>query len=227
MRKGSDDPGDSSAMCQSRTRFLQSGYYAPLRQAVADQVVALRPKSVLDAGCGEGYYTAHVRQALPKSTAMAGIDLSRYALRHAGRTCPDVHFAVASLFHLPVADASCDLVLHLFAPMCAEEFARVLQKDGYLLTVTPAPRHLWGLKQALYENPYENPEAVRELEGFTFVQETVVEDCIFLPNAQHIADLFTMTPYVWKTSKQAQERLFALPNLTTEIAFQLHLYRKV
>ncbi len=225
-RRGSDDPGDSSEMCQARTRFLGGGWYAKLREVVAVQAASLSPRAVLDAGCGEGYYTARVGQLLPRKASIAGIDLSRYALRHAGKTCPSAQFAVASLFALPMADASCDLVLHLFAPMCASEFARVLQAGGHLITVTPAPRHLWGLKQALYENPYENPAAVRQLEGFSFVQEILVEDTIALPDTQSIQDLFSMTPYAWKTSKQAQEKLFAMDRLQTEIAFQVHVYKR-
>ena len=163
--------------------------------------------------------------ALP-GARLAGIDLSRYALRHAGRTCPEADFAIASLFDLPLADQSVDLVLHLFAPMCAPEFARVLRPGGTLLTVTPGARHLWGMKEVLYERPYENPTAVRELPGFSFVREVRVEDTITLTAPADIAALYHMTPYAWKTPRQAAERLLHLDTLTTEIAFQIHLYRK-
>ena len=183
------------------------------------------PADVLDAGCGEGWYTQAVLDALP-GARLAGIDLSRYALRHAGRTCPEADFAIASLFDLPLADQSVDLVLHLFAPMCAPEFARVLRPGGTLLTVTPGARHLWGMKEVLYERPYENPTAVRELSGFSCVREIRVEDMITLTEPADIAALYHMTPYAWKTPRQAAERLLHLDTLTTEIAFQIHLYRK-
>ena len=224
-RRGSADPGDSAEMCQARTRFLSGGWYAPLRAQVAALAGACSPADVLDTGCGEGWYTQAVLDALP-GARLAGIDLSRYALRHAGRTCPGADFAIASLFDLPLADQSVDLVLHLFAPMCAPEFARVLRPGGTLLTVTPGARHLWGMKEVLYERPYENPTAVRELSGFSCVREIRVEDMITLTDPADIAALYHMTPYAWKTPRQAAERLLHLDTLTTEIAFQIHLYRK-
>ena len=110
--------------------------------------------------------------------------------------------------------------------MCAPEFARVLRPGGTLLTVTPGARHLWGMKEVLYERPYENPTAVRELPGFSFVREVRVEDTITLTDPADIAALYHMTPYAWKTPRQAAERLLHLDTLTTEIAFQIHLYRK-
>lgn len=224
-RRGSADPGDSSAMCQARTRFLEGNWYAPLRDRVAAEAAALAPHDVLDAGCGEGWYTRALCEALP-GARVCGVDLSKYALRHAGRTCPAAEFAVASIFELPLADRSVDLVTHLFAPMADREFARVLRPGGHLMTVTPGARHLWGLKAALYEKPYENPTEVRALDGFDFVREITVEDTITLTDPRDIEALYQMTPYAWKTGKEAAARLLALPRLETEISFQIHLYRK-
>lgn len=224
-RRGSSDPGDSAAMCQARTRFLEGGWYLPLRERVAAEAAALRPRAVLDAGCGEGWYTSALCDALP-GARICGIDLSKYALRHAGRTCPAVEFAVASIFELPLADSSVDLVTHLFAPMADKEFRRVLKPGGCLMTVTPGAKHLWGLKSALYEKPYENPTEVRTLDGFDFVREITVDDTITLTDPRDIEALFQMTPYAWKTGKEAAARLLALPALTTPISFQIHIYRK-
>lgn len=224
-RRGSNDPGDSAEMCQARTRFLEGGWYEPLRQRLAAQVRALAPNDILDAGCGEGWYTHAILETMPNAR-LAGIDLSRYALRHAGRSCPQAALAIASLFDLPLADQSVDLVVHLFAPMCAPEFARVLRVGGVLLTVTPGARHLWGMKEVLYPTPYENPTEIRTLPGFTFEQEICVNGQITLKDARDIAALYQMTPYAWKTPREAAERLFRLPELTTEISFQIHQYRK-
>lgn len=224
-RRGSDNPGDSSEMCQARTRFLEGGWYAPLRERVAAAAASLHPEAVLDAGCGEGWYTRALCEALPDAR-ICGVDLSKYALRHAGRACPRAEFAVASIFSLPLADGSVDLVAHLFAPMADREFRRVLKPGGYLMTVTPGARHLWGLKEVLYDQLYENQTAVRELPGFAFVREIAYDDTITLTSQQDIEDLFRMTPYVWRTGKEASERLHTVGELTTEISFQIHLYQK-
>ena len=85
-RRGSSDPGDSAAMCQARTRFLEGNWYGPLRDTVAKLAADCAPQDILDAGCGEGWYTRAVLDACPDAR-LAGIDLSRYALRHAGRAC--------------------------------------------------------------------------------------------------------------------------------------------
>lgn len=224
-RRGSSDPGDSAEMCQARTHFLEGGWYEPLRQRLAEQVKALAPRDILDAGCGEGWYTKAILETVPEAR-LAGIDLSRYALRHAGRQCPQAALAIASLFDLPLADQSVDLVLHLFAPMCAPEFARVLRKNGVLLTVTPGARHLWGMKEVLYPTPYENPTEIRSLEGFSFEEEICIHAHITLHDPKDIAALYQMTPYAWKTPREAAERLLKSSALHTEISFQIHQYRK-
>ena len=46
QRRGSSDPGDSAEMCQARTRFLEGGWYAPLRNQLAAQVKQLAPNDI-------------------------------------------------------------------------------------------------------------------------------------------------------------------------------------
>jgi 23S rRNA (guanine745-N1)-methyltransferase len=227
-RKGSAHPGDSPEMCRMRTQFLEAGYYAPLKRQVYTSVTALAPRAVLDAGCGEGYYTAAIWQALEAlggERALAGIDLAKTALRHTAKLCPQAELAVASILALPVRDGSLDLVTHLFAPPADREFARVLRPGGALLTVRPGARHLWGLKEQLYEKPYENPTDVRDIPGFVHESRICVEDCITVRGGD-IAALFRMTPYAWKTGREAAERLLALPELVTEISFLVDVHRR-
>ena len=81
-RRGSADPGDSAEMCQARTRFLSGNWYAPLRDAVAEQARALAPRDVLDAGCGEGYYSAFLAGA---GYRVFGIDLSKKGIAAAAK----------------------------------------------------------------------------------------------------------------------------------------------
>ena len=163
-RRGSADPGDSAEMCQARTRFLSGGWYAPLRAQVAALAGACSPADVLDAGCGEGWYTQAVLDALP-GARLAGIDLSRYALRHAGRTCPGADFAIASLFDLPLADQSVDLVLHLFAPhvrpgICAGPPPRRHPPDGHARRA-PSVGHEGSALRAAVRKPHSRPGAAR------------------------------------------------------------------
>ena len=85
--------GDDKRMVAARTAFLDAGYYAPLRDAIAAAAVEYTSgdADVLDAGCGEGYYTAHVLHALQaqgRSASVCGVDISRDALICAHRRAP-------------------------------------------------------------------------------------------------------------------------------------------
>ena len=223
--------GDDQRMVAARTAFLDAGYYAPLRDAIAAAAVEYTSgdADVLDAGCGEGYYTAHALHALQAqgaSPSVCGVDISRDALICAHRRAPELTLAVASIAHLPVADASCDLVLNVFAPHDAAEFARVLRTNGVLLRVIPLERHLWGLKQAVYDRPYENTVPDPALPGFTLAEQRTLRNTITLRTNADIEALFCMTPYYYKTGARDQAKLHALDTLTTETEFALLIYRK-
>ena len=133
--------GDNAEMVKARTRFLQSGAYQPLKDQLTELIQTLNPSSVLDSGCGEGYYT-QLCETL-KNCECFGIDLSKEALKQAGRSCPSVHFAAASVFELPLPDQSIDVIWSCFAPLAMAENARVLKDQGKLIVVSPGPRHLW------------------------------------------------------------------------------------
>jgi 23S rRNA (guanine745-N1)-methyltransferase len=59
--------GDSTEMLRARRRFLEAGYYEPLSNLVNRLVGEHRsglPYTVLDAGCGEGYYLGRLSASL-------------------------------------------------------------------------------------------------------------------------------------------------------------------
>ena len=222
--------GDDRAMVAARTAFLDAGYYAPLCEAVAETAAASRAETVLDVGCGEGYYTAAVYEALCRQGTtpdVRGVDISREALAAAHRRLPALSLAVASLAHLPLADERCDLLLNIFAPVDAAEFHRVLRPEGRLLRVIPLERHLWELKCAVYDAPYENKTPDTALPGFRLAERRDIVSEITLPAQADIQALFMMTPYYYKTSRTDQEKLSRLDTLTTQTAFGLLLYERI
>jgi len=231
-QKHSAAPGDDKGMAQARRDFLSKGYYQPLLNTLCCQILVHSGDSstILDAGCGEGYYTAGIYQALRsagKAPRMAGTDISKYILRAAARRERDIEFAVASSYHLPLADGSVDILLDCFSPLALEEFRRVLRPGGTFLYVVPAADHLWELKQVLYDHPYPNEEKETPYEGFAYEAIVPVEDTITLENQADIHALFQMTPYYWKTPKAGAERLASLDTLTTRIAFRIHIFQKL
>ncbi|MBE6826576.1 MAG: methyltransferase domain-containing protein [Ruminococcus sp.] len=224
-------PGDNPEMVRARRNFLQKGYYSHLLDTIAKAAADVFPREgvLLDAGCGEGYYTNGAASRLIDvglSPSVYGVDISKTAADLAARFDKASDYAVGSVFHLPVQDESCDVVMSIFAPYCGEEFLRVLKPGGTFIMAIPAARHLWQLKAAVYENPYENAVKDYALEGFTFIKKHTAEREIFLDQPQDIADLFSMTPYAYRTGQAERERLASMQQLTTETAFEVLVYRK-
>ncbi|MFK4547948.1 23S rRNA (guanine745-N1)-methyltransferase [Streptomyces tendae] len=140
--------GDDAAMVQARTRFLSTGAYAPIRDVgarlAADAVP--EPVTVVDVGCGTGYYLAGVLDLLPGARGL-GLDTSVRALRSAARAHDRAAAVAWDVFRpFPLADAAADVVLDVFAPRNPAEFHRVLRPTGRLIVVRPTGRHLAELR---------------------------------------------------------------------------------
>jgi 23S rRNA (guanine745-N1)-methyltransferase len=228
-------PGDSKEMVAARRAFLTAGYYRAFGEALGALVCEAgrpaapgRPLHVLDAGCGEGWYDRAVDDACEKQAILlhlAGFDIAKPAVRLAAKALPTARYAVASSFRQPVESGWADVLLNIFSPFAREEFLRVLRPGGLLVYAVPGPQHLFGMKQALYEHPYENP--VREIayEGFRAVGERDAEDTITVPQKM-LEALFSMTPYYWKTPADGAARLRERESLTTPIQFRFLLLEK-
>jgi 23S rRNA (guanine745-N1)-methyltransferase len=78
------------------------------------------------------------------------IDSSTAALRRAARAHPRAAAIGWDLTERwPVRDGTAGVVLNVFAPRNAAEYARVLRRDGRLLVVVPGPGHLGELVDRL------------------------------------------------------------------------------
>ncbi len=225
--KGSERSGDDKMMVSARTRFLDGGYYAPLRAKVCELLDSLGAgcDAVLDSGCGEGYYTSEYAR---HSGSICGIDISKTAVKKAAKRCRDAEFAVASVYNMPIPDESVNIIINCFSPMAKEEFLRVLKPGGYLIYIVPGKRHLWELKSILYDSPYENEEKVEQYEGFEHMDAHHVITDFCLDRREDIDALYHMTPYTWTTPKDGAERLAAteiIEKMTAE--FYVHVYRKI
>lgn len=230
-KKHSANPGDDKDMIAARTAFLDGGWYAPLRDTLCQLAVSYTGNSpaVLDAGCGEGYYTDSIFTSLEnagKSPKVAGIDLSKFGLKRAAKRAKGVEFAVASVYHLPVANESIDLLVDCFAPLALEEYRRVLKPGGTFLYVVPAAQHLMELKAVLYDSPYPNQEEAIPYDGFDYVDIVPVTAVMEIRNKDSLSALFRMTPYAWKTPKEGVERLNALSELDVTMDFRIHIFKK-
>ncbi|KQQ06346.1 hypothetical protein ASG06_02330 [Rathayibacter sp. Leaf185] len=161
--------GDTAAMVQARSDLLGSGHYGPIQAAVAEAVPD-RARLVVDLGCGTGAYLAAVLDARPGACGL-GLDLSAPAARRAARAHPRAAIATADLWQpLPLADASADALLTVFAPRNAPEMLRVLRPGGVAVVVTPRERHLHEIRAGLRMLGIDAGKAERldeQLAGFT------------------------------------------------------------
>lgn len=231
-------PGDNKLMVTKRSDFLSKGYYSTLLKAVCEQVAIeaeqLNPALLADVGCGEGYYTGGIHDSLRLlgyKTRIVGIDISKFAAelasKRARRMSQYITYAVASAFDLPFADNSCDILTELFAPYNGTEFHRVLKPDGRMILVIPAKKHLIEFKSAIYDKPYENEVKPYELDGFKLIRSEYVSDRIVLGSNEDIQNLFTMTPYYYKTSASDAKKLNEIEQLETAIDFEILVYRAI
>lgn len=229
--KSGDSMGDPKSQARSRRDFLNRGYYAPLRDAMVELVrervsgraaSANGPMTLLDICCGEGYYTSAMG-AVPGVDAY-GFDLGKEMVRLAAKR-GDATYFVANMKDIPVADGAFDMVTELFAPFNEREFARVLAPEGSLYTVVPGARHLFGLKEVLYDTPYLNDEKLPQTTELKLVGTQRVSANITLQTQADIEAVFQMTPYYYRTRPADKERLANLDTLQTDIDFIIAEYR--
>ncbi|GLS84726.1 23S rRNA (guanine(745)-N(1))-methyltransferase [Paraferrimonas haliotis] len=228
QNKSSKDPGDNKAMMQARRSFLESGYYQSLSDAVNQCVAELSAQaelnSLLDLGCGEGYYTGRLANS-QATLNINGIDISKSAIRYAAKRYRSVEFAVASAYQLPFADQQFDAILRIFAPSKLEELQRLLKTGGYLLTVVPGPRHLFELKQVIYPYPKEHELNEEPLAGFKRVNSTRVQQSLTIETKEAVQHLLQMTPYAWRLSEQQKTELMDKP-LTVSLDFVIQIQQR-
>ena len=225
QQKHSLHPGDPKEQVLARREFLDSGCYAPIRDAVcalAQRQGCTGP--VLDVGCGEGYYSSALARSL--DAELVGLDISKEAVRYAAGRHKDATWLCATAAHLPVPDSSVGLLTSLFALTLPEEFARVLRTDGAYLQVLAAQDHLLGLKSIIYDELTDKEKnSVPQLPGFT-LEESLPVRFSFTVEGQQVQNLLAMTPHYYRISKEGAVRLGQTLSLTDTASCMINLYRK-
>ena len=212
--------GDDKLMVLARRSFLEKGHYEKLRNKI--NAVIGEGYTVLDSGCGEGYYTAKFSE----KNKVLGIDISKDAIKFAASQCKNSEFAVASISSLPIENCSVDKVVAIFSPDAPDEFSRVLKPKGRLITVTPMENHLFELKSAVYDKPYLNPKPNLQKSKFKVLNTCEVKYKIKLDNNEDIINLFKMTPYYYKTGRAETQKLINLDELNVTVHVGVEVYEK-
>lgn len=228
-QKRSKNPGDTRDMVLARREFLSRGYYRPIADTVAELFLPLLPEepTLLDAGCGEGYYLSELMQHYPEGTFL-GIDISKEAVRYASGSNKRALWITASAAHMPIEDFSLDGVMSMFALSVPGEFLRVLKPGGYYLEVTSGREHLMGLKRLIYSQITEKQEkTAAALPGFALFSTRTLEFPLTLTSNEEIMQLLSMTPHVWRITKEGARRAAEANTLSDLAQVEFRLYRKI
>ncbi|MBD1573782.1 23S rRNA (guanine(745)-N(1))-methyltransferase [Vibrio sp. S17_S38] len=233
QHKRSKQPGDNVDMMQARRRFLASDSYHPMREAMTQLCLKHTRNTsfqVLDIGCGEGYYTAYLAEQITSESDQAtcyGLDISKVAIRYAAKrySTQNMQFCVASSHRLPFADNSLDAVVKIYAPCQAQELERVLTSSGVVITVTPAARHLYQLRELVYLEVRLHDEVAEIIEGFELIEESKLSYEMIL-NGEQADDLLQMTPFAWKANEALRAQLKTATQFNCEADFMLRVYQK-
>ena len=226
QRKHSLAPGDTREQVLSRRAFLEAGYYAPIARTLVETARKYGVSGeILDVGCGEGYYSARLADAL--GLPLTGLDISKEAVRCAAAKYKNHQWLCATAAHIPVTDGAAGLVTSLFALTLPEEFHRVLEKDGLYFQVLAAEDHLLGLKSIIYEElHHKEKDTVPELPGFRRLESIPIR-FDFTVEGEQVRNLFSMTPHVFRIGKTGAARLAETTLLSDTASCMLNVFRRV
>jgi 23S rRNA (guanine745-N1)-methyltransferase len=213
--------GDSKEMIDARTRFLETGAYGFLKEEILKIIQNIQPETLVDIGCGQGYYTKDMAQYAQRSY---GIDLSKSAIDYAAKHDKKTLYMVGSIYHLPFEKDSIDMIVSIFTPIPEKEILRVLKPGGYFLTVIPGVMHHKELKEILYEKVRLNDEPNTQMEGFELKEYFPIEE---KKQVDDLVSLLHMTPYLFKTPKEGIEKLESMKEgKAITFQFVLRLFQK-
>ena len=207
-------------MVVARTRFLSQGYYDPLLNSLIEILNELKINSLVDLGCGEGYYTNPLQIAL--NIPIVGIDLSKTALKTASKANHHVEYALANITKCPLDDQASDAVLSIFSPYDYFEAQRIAQR--YLIVVRPGPKHLIELKAVLYECVVENPIPDLDYPQSRCILEKTLNFKMNLKN-ESLNDLLMMTPYSHTSPQNGLQKVRELKQLSVSAHFHISVFQ--
>jgi 23S rRNA (guanine745-N1)-methyltransferase len=229
QHKRSKEPGDSKEMMQARRLFLEQHHYQTMQKKVSslcNEVLNGCNHRILDIGCGEGYYTSAIADALEKSKHhIYGLDISKVAVRYAAKRYKNCSFSVASSHRLPFNDKSLDVIVRIYAPCSPNEMFRVLDHQGVVITVTPGSRHLVQLRQDIYREVKPHSETEEDLTGFVLEREESLNYTMSLSGSDS-CHLLQMTPFAWKATPELWDKLKRAEHYECEAHFIVRVYRK-
>ena len=188
---------------QNRQQILEAGFYQAILEAISDLLSnSKNAKTILDIGCGEGFYSRKLQERHPDKTFYA-FDISKDSVQIAAKSEPNwaVNWFVGDLARLPIKDASMDILLDIFSPANYGEFRRVLSKDGILIKVIPTKNHLKEIRQKvqnqLTNKDYSNQDIKNHFQNNFTILSSKTASLTKPTTAEQLQSLLSMTPLLF------------------------------
>ena len=188
---------------QNRQQILEAGFYQAILEVVSDLLSnSKNAKTILDIGCGEGFYSRKLQERHPDKTFYA-FDISKDSVQIAAKSEPNwaVNWFVGDLARLPIKDASMDILLDIFSPANYGEFRRILSKDGILIKVIPTENHLKEIRQKvqdqLTKKDYSNQDIKEHFQGHFTILSNQTASLTKTITADQLQALLSMTPLLF------------------------------
>ena len=188
---------------QNRQQILEAGFYQAILEAVSDLLSnSKNAKTILDIGCGEGFYSRKLQESHLDKTFYA-FDISKDSVQIAAKSEPNwaVNWFVGDLARLPIKDASMDILLDIFSPANYGEFRRVLSKDGILIKVIPTKNHLKEIRQKVQDQltnkDYSNQDIKNHFQEHFTILSSQTASLTKTITAEQLKALLSMTPLLF------------------------------
>lgn len=188
---------------QNRQLILEAGFYQPILKKLLEILSSLsQHDNLLDIGCGEGYYARNLQAQLPAKHIYA-FDLSKESIQLAAKSDHSlaVNWFVGDLAHIPIQDASMNVILDIFSPANYQEFQRVLRKNGLLIKVIPSSQHLQEIRSIVAEQltntNYSNHKIIEHFEEAFTITNSYDVAATFSLRENEKAALLHMTPLLF------------------------------
>ena len=188
---------------QNRQQILEAGFYQAILDAVSDLLASSKTTiTILDIGCGEGFYSRKLQESHSEKTFYA-FDISKDSVQIAAKSEPNwaVNWFVGDLARLPIKDASMDILLDIFSPANYGEFRRVLSKDGILIKVIPTENHLKEIRQRVQEQltnkEYSNQDIKEHFQEHFTILSSQTASLTKTITAEQLQALLSMTPLLF------------------------------
>ncbi|HEV4128206.1 TPA: methyltransferase domain-containing protein [Streptococcus pneumoniae] len=188
---------------QNRQQILEAGFYQAILDAVSDLLASSKTTTtILDIGCGEGFYSRKLQESHSEKTFYA-FDISKDSVQIAAKSEPNwaVNWFVGDLARLPIKDANMDILLDIFSPVNYGEFRRVLSKDGILIKVIPTENHLKEIRQRVQDQltnkEYSNQDIKEHFQEHFTILSSQTASLTKTITAEQLQALLSMTPLLF------------------------------